>query len=54
MYLCEIRSIFNLGLKDAKDLVEKAPCTLQKGTKVDDAKAIKEKLEALGCEINLI
>jgi large subunit ribosomal protein L7/L12 len=48
------RTIFNLGLKDAKDLVDKTPCTLSKAVKVDDAKSIKEKLEAIGCEINLL
>ena len=29
--------MFNLGLKDAKDLVESAPCWLKKQAKKEDA-----------------
>ncbi|KAM3135752.1 hypothetical protein pb186bvf_012149 [Paramecium bursaria] len=50
----EVRAIFNLGLKDAKDLVEKAPTILQKALKKEDAETLKTKLEGFGCTINLI
>lgn len=33
----EVRAIFNLGLKEAKDMVDKLPCILKKGVKKDDA-----------------
>lgn len=46
--------MLNLGLKEAKDLVEKAPAVLQKGVRKEDAEALKEKLEAIGCKITLI
>lgn len=42
-----------LGLKEAKDLVEAAPKELLKGAKKDDAQAAKEKLEAAGASVEL-
>ena len=30
----------NLGLKEAKDMVEKVPCILKKGVKSDEAKKL--------------
>ena len=49
----EIRGIFGLGLKEAKELVESAPVWLKKEVKKEDAEELKEKLEALGSEIRL-
>ena len=40
----EVRAATELGLKEAKDLVEGAPAVLKKGLKKEDAEAIKEKL----------
>src|SRR6476659_635952 len=37
----EVRSITNLGLKEAKDLVEGAPKTVKEGVNKDEAEAIK-------------
>lgn len=51
----EIRTILpGLGLKEAKELVESAPCTLQKGLQPEQAEAIKAKLMELGAQIELV
>ncbi len=43
----------NLGLIDAKKLVESAPVEVLKGAKKEDAEAAKEKLEAAGAKVEL-
>lgn len=43
----------DLGLKDAKDLVESAPKDLLKGVKKEEAEAAKAKLEAAGATVEL-
>ncbi len=43
----------NLGLKEAKDLVEAAPKTLLEGAKKEDAEAAKKKLEEAGATVEL-
>jgi large subunit ribosomal protein L7/L12 len=42
-----------LGLKEAKDLVEAAPQTLLEGAKKEDADAAKAKLEEAGAQVEL-
>lgn len=42
-----------LGLKEAKDLVEAAPKELLKGVKKEEAEAAKAKLEAAGASVEL-
>lgn len=49
----EVRSMTGLGLKDAKDLVESAPKPIKEGITKDEAKEIKEKLEAAGATVEL-
>ena len=49
----EVRSLTNLGLKEAKDLVDGAPKTvIEKATK-EDAEKAKEALEAAGGSVEL-
>lgn len=48
----EVRAITGLGLKEAKDLCE-AGGTIKEAVSKDDAKAMKEKLEAAGCVIEV-
>lgn len=48
-----VREITELGLKEAKDLVEKAPKMVKEGVKKEDAEAMKKKLEAVGCKVAL-
>lgn len=50
----EVRSILGLGLKEAKEMVEGAPVTLQKGLKQETADELKVKLEAAGAKIELV
>ncbi len=43
-----IREITNLGLKEAKDLVDGAPKEIKAGVSKDDAEAIKKKITEAG------
>ena len=47
----EVRGITELGLKEAKDLVESAPKTLKEGVKKEEAEEIKKKLETVGAKV---
>ena len=49
----EVRAIFGLGLKEAKEMVEGAPVWLKKESPKEEAEEMAEKLKALGCEIRL-
>jgi large subunit ribosomal protein L7/L12 len=49
----EVRAVSNLGLKEAKDLVEAAPKPVVTGVKKEEAEEIKGKLEAVGAKIEL-
>lgn len=49
----ELRALTNLGLKEAKDLVEGAPKTIKEGATKDEANNIKAKLEAAGAKIEV-
>lgn len=49
----EIRAITNLGLKEAKDLVDAAPKPVKDNVPVKDAEAIKKALEAAGATVEL-
>ena len=49
----EVRAITGLGLKEAKDLVEGAPQKVKEGVTKEEAKALKEKLEAAGAVVEV-
>ena len=49
----EVRTLTNLGLKDAKDLVDGAPGNVLEGASKEDAEKAKEALEAAGATIEL-
>ncbi|TCT03335.1 LSU ribosomal protein L12P [Tepidamorphus gemmatus] len=49
----EVRAITNLGLKEAKDLVEGAPKPVKEGVSKDEAAQIKAKLEAAGATVEV-
>ncbi len=51
--LKEVRAITGLGLKEAKDLVDGAPKAVKEGVKKDEAKALKEQLEAAGATVEI-
>jgi large subunit ribosomal protein L7/L12 len=48
-----VRELTNLGLKEAKDLVEGAPKAVLEGANKDDAAAAKAKLEEAGASVDL-
>ena len=50
----EVRAITNLGLKEAKDLVDAAPKPVKEGVPKEEAEEMKKKLEAAGATIELI
>ncbi|XP_042441954.1 50S ribosomal protein L7/L12-like [Zingiber officinale] len=47
----EVRTFTNLGLKEAKELVEKAPTVLKTGVLKEDAEKIVEKLKHIGAKV---
>ena len=49
----EVRALTGLGLKEAKDLVDGAPKPVKEGVPEDEAKKIKETLEAVGASIEV-
>ncbi|MBM3580189.1 MAG: 50S ribosomal protein L7/L12, partial [Alphaproteobacteria bacterium] len=49
----EVRAITNLGLKEAKDLVEGAPKTVKSDVAKNEAEELKKKLEAAGAKVEL-
>ena len=49
----EVRAITNLGLKEAKDLVEAAPKAVKEGVNKDEAATIKKKLEDAGAKVEV-
>ncbi len=49
----ELRALTNLGLKEAKDLVDGAPKTIKEGVSKKEADEIKAKLEAAGAKVEL-
>lgn len=48
-----VRELTNLGLKEAKEVVEGAPKAVLEGVKKEDAEAAKEKLEAAGAAVTI-
>ncbi len=48
-----VKEVLGLGLKEAKDLVEKAPTVIKEKVKYEEAEGIKAKLEAEGATITL-
>lgn len=49
----EVRAITNLGLKEAKDLVESLPKPLKENISKEEAEEIKKKFEAVGASIEV-
>jgi large subunit ribosomal protein L7/L12 len=49
----EVRAITNLGLKEAKDLVEAGNKVVKEGIPKDEAEKIKKQLEAAGATVEI-
>ena len=50
----EVRALTNLGLKEAKELVEGVPATLKKNVKKEEAEELKAKLAELGAQVDIV
>lgn len=48
-----VKEALGLGLKEAKDLVESAPCMVKEGMKKEDAEALKKSIEDAGGKVEL-
>ena len=48
-----VREITEVGLKDAKDLVDAAPKVIKEGVKKEEAEEMKKKLEEAGATVTL-
>ena len=48
-----VRELTELGLKEAKDMVDAAPQTVKEGVRKEDAEAMKAKLEEAGATVEL-
>src|SRR3954447_9620683 len=48
-----VREVTNLGLKEAKDLVDGAPKTVKEGVNKADAETIKKKLVEAGAKVDV-
>ena len=48
-----VREVTNLGLKEAKDLVEAAPKAIKEGVSKEEAETIKKKFEDAGATVEI-
>ena len=48
-----VREVTNLGLKEAKDLVEGAPKPIKEGVSKEEADAVKKKFEEAGATVEI-
>ncbi|MCD8494565.1 MAG: 50S ribosomal protein L7/L12 [Candidatus Pacebacteria bacterium] len=48
-----VKELLNLGLKEAKDLVEALPANIKEGIKKEEAEDIKAKIEEAGGKVEL-
>lgn len=49
----EVKNLLNVGLKEAKDLVDGAPATVKDGVSKEEAESLKAALEAAGAEVEV-
>jgi large subunit ribosomal protein L7/L12 len=48
-----VKELTGLGLKEAKEIVDKAPAPIKEGVSKDEAEALKKQLEEAGAEVEL-
>ena len=48
-----VREVTSLGLKEAKELVESAPCVVKESVSKDEAEDVKKKFEAAGAQVEI-
>lgn len=49
----EIKTLLGIGLKEAKELVDGAPCAVKEAATKDEAESLKSALEGVGAEVEL-
>jgi large subunit ribosomal protein L7/L12 len=49
----EVKNLLNVGLKEAKDLVDGAPATVKDGVSKEEAESLRAALEAAGAEVEV-
>lgn len=49
----EVKNLLNLGLKEAKDLVDGAPAVVKQGVSKEEAESLKSVLEAAGAQVEV-
>jgi large subunit ribosomal protein L7/L12 len=49
----EVKNLLNIGLKEAKDLVDGAPATVKDGVSKDEAESLRAALEGAGAEVEV-
>ena len=49
----EVKSLLNLGLKEAKDLVDAAPTVVKEGVSKEEAENLKKALEEAGASVEV-
>lgn len=52
--LKRIKELFVLGLKEAKDIIDSAPCILIENISLEQAENLKDELEDLGATIDIL
>jgi len=48
-----VREVTSLGLKEAKELVESAPCAVKESVNKEEAEEVKKKFEAAGAQVEI-
>jgi len=51
--LKELRAVTQLGLKEAKDIIDKTPSVIKENVSKEDAAKIKAKLEEVGAKVEI-
>lgn len=51
--LKELRAVTQLGLKEAKEIIDKVPSTIKEGVSKEEADKIKAKLEEVGAKVEV-
>jgi len=49
----EVKNLLNLGLKEAKDMVDGAPSVMKQGVSKEEANSLKDVLVAAGAEVEI-
>jgi len=49
----EVRALTDLGLKEAKELVDSAPKPIKEGISKEEAEAVREQMEAVGAVVEI-